>query len=303
MRRERYTSTRRFKFLVFFICIFIGLTLAEATDEGAASLPAKIFGAVTAPVQSLSAAVSRGFSSISKSFETTKQLEDTIKSKDDEIRGLKDKIVEYDAMKAENEELKNALGIREQSPDYELITAAVIVRDPSERYYGFTIDKGTLSGISLNDPVITSDGLIGCIAEVAPTYAKIKTILNVNTNAGALLSRTQDTGVLSGAIDMAQEGICKLSYLTRGSKAKKGDLVVTSGIGGVYPKGLQIGEVEEIKTDEDGISEYAVVRPASDIRNIRDVMIITSFEGQGVGIDDMDPSKTEDNASSSSTKD
>ena len=285
MKREKYTSTTRFKFLVFFICIFIGLILAETSTEGTASLPAKIFGAVTAPVQSISSAVTNGVHSLIKSFETTDNLKKQLAEKDAEIKELKDKTVEYDAMKSENIELKKALNLKEQNPDYDFVTASVIARDPSERYYSFTIDKGTLSDISLNDPVITPEGLIGCIYEIGPTYSKVKTILNINTNVGALLSRTQDTGILSGSVELAQDGFCKLSYLTRGTKAIAGDFVVTSGIGGVYPKGLQIGTVLEIKTETDGISEYALINPATDSRKVRDVMIITAFEGQGVGTD------------------
>ena len=95
----------------------------------------------------------------------------------------------------------------------------VIGRDANSQFGSFIIDKGTLQGVAKRDPVITSDGLIGVIEEVGLTYSRVITLHDPSLNVGAYVSRTRDTGIVVGAVDLAQDGQCKMTYLPRDSGA------------------------------------------------------------------------------------
>ena len=92
---------------------------------------------------------------------------------------------------------------------------------------------------------------------------------------------TADYGVVSGNIRLADQGLCRMGFITAQNKMEAGDIVTTAGISGMYPKGLQIGTVKELKTDELDGSLYALITPFVDIPNITDAMVITGFQGQG----------------------
>ena len=245
-----------------------------------APMTSQILGILTNPLQKASASVSASFSGLfDRMFRSGEILEENERLKE-ENRRLTQRQLEFDKYKLENEQLKEYLDIKEKNPDFDFETAFVIGRDPNDRFYAFTIDKGSLDGISLHDPVITEDGLVGMVVEVGPTYAKVATILDVMLEISSYDSRTKDIGITTGRIDLAEEGLCQLTLLQRESGASAGDIVITSNVGGLYPKDLVIGTIREVRTESHGISLYAVIEPAVDVRTVKDVLVITSFEGQ-----------------------
>lgn len=171
-------------------------------------------------------------------------------------------------------------------------------------FYGFTLDVGSLAGISKDDPVITDSGLVGWVSEVYPTYCKVTTIFSPDTNVGVLCQRSEDTGVVTGDLKLADQGLVKWKFITAQNKLEAGDIVITTGISGMYPRGIPVGKVKELKNDETDASLYALVEPYVDIKNVRDVFVITEFQGQGnmVILDDDDredsPSSQPENPSS-----
>ena len=180
--------------------------------------------------------------------------------------------------------------------------AAVIGRDPNV-LYKFTIDKGTNDGVSKNDPVITDAGVVGFISAVNANYSQVTTLLSPDTKIAALVTTApvkdsvgavpsidqaeptlrRDSGVVSTDIKLAEDGLVKLGFLAADTPAKEGDIVTTSGLGGVYPSGLAIGEVVSVQNEEYDVSLYAEVKPFVDVNSVRDVMVITEFEGAGTG--------------------
>ena len=156
----------------------------------------------------------------------------------------------------------------------------VVGRDTASRFYSFTIDKGSNDGISVNDPVITEEGLVGLVSEVGFTYSKVLTILDVAIQVGAMDSVTREIGVTSGELPLAEQGMLLLSYLPRESQAQPGDIIATTGIGGVFPRDIVIGSISELRPDSKGLSLNAVIEPPADLRAVRDVLVVKSFEGQ-----------------------
>ena len=270
-----------FKVLLALCIVMFAFLLRATMTMGASTVVEQIVGTITAPVQSLTSGLSGSITGFLDQFLRASEISQENEQLREENRKLIEQMVDYENYKHENESLKEQLGIQEENPQWETMTASVIGRDPSDQFYSFTIDKGTLDGVSYQDPVITADGLVGIVSEVGPVFAKVTTILDVRLNVACQDVRTQDVATISGDIEMAQQGKCKMSLIPRESWIAKGDIVQTAGTSGLYPQGIVVGRVSDVGFEPQGTMMYAVVEPANDIKSIKDVVIITSFKGQG----------------------
>ena len=270
-----------FKVLLALCIVMFAFLLRATMTMGASTVVEQIVGTITAPVQSLTSGLSGSITGFLDQFLRASEISQENEQLREENRKLIEQMVDYENYKHENESLKEQLGIQEENPQWETMTASVIGRDPSDQFYSFTIDKGTLDGVSYQDPVITADGLVGIVSEVGPVFAKVTTILDVRLNVACQDVRTQDVATISGDIEMAQQGKCKMSLIPRESGIAKGNIVQTAGTSGLYPQGIVVGRVSDVGFEPQGTMMYAVVEPANDIKSIKDVVIITSFKGQG----------------------
>ena len=263
--------------------ILVGVMIYGASTGGLATIPATITGAIITPLQTAVSAVSDGISSFFGQFGSSQADRDRIAALEQENNELWQKQADYDQLKQQNEWYAKILGLHEQHTDYTFAAGRKIAEDPAGKYGNFTINAGSTSGIEAGDPVITAEGLVGVDYEVGFTYSKVRTILDPDTNASAAISRNGDTGYTGGSPSLASQGKLRLHTLDRDSGAAVGDLIVTSGSGGVYPSGLLIGKIEQVTPESDGITLSATVTPFVNMGTIRDVMVITSFDGQGEG--------------------
>lgn len=199
----------------------------------------------------------------------------------DANRELRARLVDYYDVKEENARLWKFYALKKEHEDYQLIPAKALRRDSNDEFYSFTIDKGTTSDLSVGDPVMGENGLIGYISEADANTAKVVTILSPQSGIGAIDKATKDTGVITGSAEFADDNRTMFAKLKSEHKVKEGDIITTTGISGMYPKNLIIGEVKDIGYDTYDTSYYAVVEPYEDIRKIADVAVITRFDGQG----------------------
>lgn len=270
-----------FKVLAGVALFLVGIMIYAASTGGFATIPATITGAIITPIQSALAAVSDGVSSFFSGLTSGNQLQQQIVEKDQTINELRQQLADYDEMKRQNELYKQFLELKESNPDYQFADGRVIAVDPSDKYGNFTIDVGSLGGVSPDDPVITPAGLVGVVYEVGPNWAKVRTILDPATQVSAYIGRNRDSCISGGSASLAQEGLFRLELLPRETGTAVGDYAVTSGVGGVYPAGLLLGEIQEVSPASDNLSVYAVVKPYVDVHNVSSVFVITSFAGQG----------------------
>ena len=161
--------------------------------------------------------------------------------------------------------------------------ATVIGRDPNDAFYGFSIDQGTLAGISVGDPVITQQGLVGVVTQAYATTSKVTTLLSEDVNVSAVVPSRGESGVISSDITSASAGLLRLSYLSNDTQVQKGDIVTTSGVGGTYPADVIIGQVQSVQKSENDISNYAVIKPYEDLTSVQDVFVVIDFPGAGDG--------------------
>ena len=179
----------------------------------------------------------------------------------------------------ENKRLKELLDLKETAmAAYNTVTAHVVSYEPNSWYDTVMLSKGTKDGISVNNIVITSLGVVGRVTDCGNNWAKVSTIINASNSVGAKLPRTGDVGVVSGDAGLAQDKNAKLEYLSNDKNLIKGDILVTSGLGGVYPAGLVLGKVTGIRSDSAGNLDYGIVEPNVDFSSLYEVLVITGMK-------------------------
>lgn len=206
------------------------------------------------------------------------QENETLKQENAELR---EQLADYYDVKEENEKLREYYDLKKENPSYKIQPATVIRRDTNDDFYSFTLDIGSSQGVSVNDSVITENGLVGWVSQVDLGTCKVKTILSPDTKAGAVDKQSGDTGIVSGSTSLCDDNLTGFTKIAENNKIKEGDMIVTSGTGGVYPGNLIIGKVKEIKFNSYDTSRYAVIEPYEDIRTITSAAVITEFDTQG----------------------
>ena len=235
---------------------------------------------VLTPIQKMFTRIGGGVTEFFGYFSDIDKLREENSRLKDEKAELENSVRENELAKSENEELRRLLALREANPQLETEAAEIIARSPSNWYSTITVDKGTADGIALNQPVISKGkSLVGRISNVGTTWAEITTVTDPEHGAGAEILRSGDLGIIEGDSTLEAQGCCKLSFVSKNSDIVVGDTVITSGMGGIYPKGLLIGKVTEIRPDIQGISQYALIKPETDIDDLKQVLIVkNTFE-------------------------
>ncbi len=209
------------------------------------------------------------------------ELKDEYDAAVDANRELRARLVDYYDVKEENVRLWKFYELKKEHKDYQFVPATALRRDSNDEFYSFTIDKGTASDITTGDPVMGENGLIGYISEADVKTAKVVTILSPQSGIGAIDKASKDTGIITGSARFADDNQTMFAKLKSEHKVKEGDIITTTGVSGIYPKNLIIGEVKDIGYDTYDTSYYAIVTPYEDIRKITDVAVITDFDGEG----------------------
>lgn len=263
---------------VLIVVVVLSLIAAVYTTCMRTSLLSSAVGFVTTPLQSLSTAISNRTNPKNAGYNEILRENEELESELNELR--REKAQNYD-LKRENEQYRELLELKKANNDYKFASASVIGRDPMELFFGFTIDQGSLMDISLYDPVVTDKGLVGYISAVYPSYSKVASILSPEVSVSAVDKVTLDNGIINGSLEASKTKKAHMKYVSAQNKMKTGDIVTTSGMGGLYPAGLLIGEVESIIREENSMDMTITVLPYEDIENLSSVFIITNFEGQG----------------------
>lgn len=175
----------------------------------------------------------------------------------------------YRELELANVRLRELLHFK-QSMAHTILAAEVIGRDPSPWFKSVTINKGRLEGIRRGLPVVVPAGIVGQVIEVANHYSKVLLIIDQNSSVDALVQRTRARGVVKGKSSRE----CILQYALRKLEIASGDTIVSSGLDGVYPKGLSIGSVSRVVRQSAGIFQDVTVSPFVDFDKLEEVLII-----------------------------
>lgn len=284
---KEFLGSVKFKVLIFVLALLLGIMLYVATTGGEKSFATSFFGAILSPIQKASTSISNKVNkTLDMIINSDKYYEENEKLKE-QLGEFYNQMVDYESLKEQNDNLREILDLKKEYDDYKFSPpCAIIGRTTNDVYQSFFIDKGSRDGISKNDPVITASGLVGIINDVELTYSRVTTILSPENPIGVYCIRTKETGIIEGTYELALDGLCKMKFINRDSELKKGDIIVTSGHSGLVPKDRVIGTVQEVYTEESGLSKVAIIIPIVDIENTTNVFVLTEFEGQGEGYEE-----------------
>ena len=277
-----FFKTSSFRVLLIAVVVLLGLIIYTATAGG--SFLASLLGFVSSPMQSIATDVTGNVTEFLDLDGYSKdELKELVGVLQEEKAQLEDQLVDYETLKQEYDQLKTQLGLEEEEPENQLRAASVIGRDPNDVFYGFSIDQGTLSGVTQGAPVITDKGLVGVVTQAYATTSKVACLLSEDVKVAAWSPKREESGVITSDIATAGTGLLRLSYLSGSTQVQEGDIITTSGEGGSYPQGLKIGTVQSVEKSENDISQYAVIRPFEDLTTVKEVFVITDFPGKGEG--------------------
>ena len=283
---KEFFGSIRFKILICIAALLLGLMTYIAVSGGFATVPEKIIGTVTYPFVAAANAISDGFGGFIDKLVNA----DTYKQQNEELNAKLSEMykttMDYEELKEENRLLREMLELKEEQDSFLFSDPCdVIARNANDMYGGFTINRGSSDGISLNDPMITSVGLVGRVTEIAPNFARVSTILSPQVNVGVFSMRSKATGVLENDVATAEKGLCLMSNILKEADIRVGDIVATSGNSGLFPEGIVVGTVKEVYDDPNGLSRHAVIQPMVDCFDVTDVFAVIDFEGKGLSFD------------------
>ena len=264
--------------LVWFAAVLIALSLLLALSSAVTGKPTfvrNITGAIVTPLQNGVAAATDRFTDLFGYFYRFDALEREnaeLKRKIQEFEKLE---ISYNAAIKENSALREAAGIKAKHADFEMELCTVVALTDNGFQSALTLNKGSVSGIEAGDCVITGDGMVGFVDQVSLNSCVVKTVINVDFNASAAVSRTREVVVTNGSFELASDGLLKVSYLENDADVRPGDTILTNG--GAYPPDLIIGRVVEFCQESHGISSYASVEPVVDFSGLSTVLVIKEF--------------------------
>jgi rod shape-determining protein MreC len=186
---------------------------------------------------------------------------------------LRNQIVLLEEARLENETLRRQLDFKSAVPSYTMLPAEVIGRDPSVLLQFLIIDRGSADGIAEAMPVLTAEALVGRISEVSTHSAKVMLISDPSSSVSCVIQRTRATGVVQGY----PENKLVMRYIPQGDTVAVGDMVLTSGLGGNFPKRLVVGQVERVASVDVEMFQEATVKPAVSLADLEVVMVLLDF--------------------------
>ena len=258
------------------VVIVVTLSILSATGTGIIN---NIAGAIASPFRSAGAAIGNWFGSIADKFDDVDALQKENEELRKRVAQLEDANRQAVTYSQENQRLRSLLNLRQQRRDFTFESAKVTQYENSNWASTLTLNRGTSCGVAVNNCVVNETGaLVGVVTEVGLNWCTVATVLDTQAQFGVTVFRTGEAAVAMGDLSLMHQGKLKLNYLSGTNPPAGGDLVLTSGLGGYYPSGLVIVTVEDVRTDDSGLTQYAVLQPNVTPAELVEVFIITSFD-------------------------
>jgi len=232
-------------------------------------------GFIASPIQSLADMITDGTNNLIGYFTDIDALRKENERLSDENTKLLAENRDSKVVAEENKWLRNFLGLKSERTEFTFVDAKIVARDVGF-IRTFTLDKGSFHGIKKNMPIITEDGLLGIITEISPNTSRGISLLNHNISLGVYMERTMTSAVLTGSFELYSNGLCKVVNLPSDADVVVGDVVYTSGYGGIYPKDVAVGTVVSIEPNPANYTISAIVKPSADLSLSDYVMVVTS---------------------------
>jgi rod shape-determining protein MreC len=267
------SQLRNHKYLLLAVAtVLLTLLMSIATKEGSKIDPAEgLLRDLLAPVQKTILSCSYKIGSTIDYITTIKRLGEENAYLSAEIARLKAEQNLAIETREENVRLRKLLNLPPAMEIFRFVAARVVARDSSNWYNTLIIDQGCQAKVEADSVVITNDGVVGRVQKVSARTAEVLLISDQRSAVGAMGQSSRDVGVLRGG---DEEGYCRLVYLPRTASVQVGEIIITSGLGGNFPKGLVLGQVMEVQAEDYGLGKFARVKPTVDLDHLEEVLVI-----------------------------
>jgi rod shape-determining protein MreC len=262
---------RRNRVLVASLCclaLAAVLVASTATGRGRADKFGRLLLDVMAPLQRGGSYVARAVEGVWRDASALFRRRAELDWMQDRITTLEEQTVRLEELERENARLRDLLAFRERLAG-EVLAAAVVGRDATGLARTLTIDRGERDGVVKGAAVLAPAGVVGQVFLASAHAARVLLITDHNSGVDAVVQRTRARGIVEGTVS---EG-CGLKFVKRTEDLQKGDVVVTSGVDGIFPRGLPIGELTGVDKRGQGLFQYATVRPFVDFDSLEDVLV------------------------------
>jgi rod shape-determining protein MreC len=257
------------------IILILSLTLMWLTfDQVSTSNPVRdAFSGVLAPVQYVFHRMTQPIARTASWIRNLHQLQDENERLQREVVTLRNQIMLLQEAQIENETLRRHLDFKSAVPNWQQLSAEVIGRDPNNMMQYLIIDRGTADGVAVGMPVLVNEGLVGRISEAGRNSARVMLITDSSSSVSALIQRSRATGVIQGY----PGGELLMRYIPQDEPVMIGDIVLTAGLGGNFPRRLPIGQVVSVKIQDVAMFQEARIAPAVQLRGLESVVVLLNF--------------------------
>lgn len=274
----------RYKWILLVAAIVIAalvLSIVSALSPGQALGTSGFLGKALKPIQTSLGTISDRFGTILKSG----QIIDDLRAENSRLRQHAAEVDKnarlYQLTLEENERLRELLDFSQRRRDLEFLPANIIARDIDNYARTFTISRGSKHGIQPQMLALNEFGqLIGIVSEVDTEWAVLRTLVDSDFACAAYVFRPNIDGVCRGKFEIMRDGVLTMLGFGTDADIKDGDEVLTSGVGGLYPRDIVIGHISELQYDPNGMTATAVITPAADLTGIDQIFLVTSFESE-----------------------
>lgn len=264
-------------FILSFITVVILIVMGfSSRKDSKINYGSNIISVVLSPFQQFIDYSFSGIGGFFTHFGDAKKLKEENEKLKEKIVLLENQIQQLTEYENENKKLKEALNIKEQFDDYLPLGSNIIGKDMGNWFNVFTIDRGSKDGVSNDFAVITHKGLVGRVISTGLMSSKVISIIDEGSSVSARIFKTKDLVVVKGDLKLKEQGFCKMEYIPPDVDIAVGDRIVTSGLGGIYPKGITIGKVVEIRRKTSEINRYAIIEPSVDFKRLEAVFVLKS---------------------------
>ena len=281
MKKKKKSSLPARYVLLFMLLFCILLLVANYFKPGFLSPVSNAVNAVLTPMQKGLNHLGTGFADTAydyKSLEEARAENQTLK---EELAALREEVNNYQQGQKELEELRTLFELKGQYTDYEMTGASVIQKDAGNWYHSFVIDKGTDDGIEVDMNVIADGGLVGIVTEVGSNFAKVRSIIDDDSNVSAMSLNSGDTCIVSGDLKLYSDGKLRLSYIDKNDNIWDDDKIVTSNISDKYLPNILIGYAKDIAVDSNNVTKSGYLIPAVDFEHLQNVLVIKTLKVTG----------------------
>jgi rod shape-determining protein MreC len=268
MQRFRITHKRLVTFLL--ILVFLIFFLFPELQNRPAYFMMRPFVYLISTLQKGLMVITQGAGGIWSDYVALVGVREENRKLREELYQLQNENIQRHEATAALERIEAFLEFKEQNP-YPMIAARVIGRDPTNWYRTMMIDKGDKDGVRMDMGVIVPGGVVGRVMKTAPGFSQIQLMTDRNSAIAGLVQRTRDEGIIEGM----EKGLARIKYLPALSESQEGDLIITSGLAGSFPKGLLVGRIQKMKSQERALFQEAEVAPMVDFSRLEEVLVIT----------------------------